>query len=182
MSSILPAKTFAVTTPSFPSCLNPQGSLKASYANGTHGIVGSSQNYTGQDTVYQMNDQQVLQCFCDTTGAGIQTNWLKVANLSSDDIKVLENEGWILVPDGSLWGLDKTAYLAKNLSFSCRGSGGSNGSSNGSSTSNDPGTTQAVLSAATSLAGTGNIMTTLSIFILGVFSLFLAIYLKKLNK
>lgn len=181
-SLISPFSASAATTPSFPSCLTPQGSLKASYATGTHGIVGSSQTYTGQDTVYQLNENQVLQCYCQNTGQGIQTNWLKVQDLSENDIKVLENDGWILIPNGALWGLDQTAYLAKNLNFSCQGS--SRGSSNSSSgSSSDPAkTTQAVLAAATSLAGTGNVITTLSVFLLGVFSLMIAIYLKRLNK
>lgn len=177
-----PMSVLAVTTPSFPSCLNPQGSLKASYANGVHGIAGSSNTYTGQDTVYQINDSQVLQCFCDNTGAGIQTNWLKVSQLSDNDIQILENDGWILIPNGALWGLDPVAYLAKNVPFSCQGSNSGGGSSNGTSATNNPinAATQGVLAAAT-FAGTGNTAVTISFLSIGITSLALAIYLKKMG-
>src|SRR5215210_7466089 len=79
----------AVTTPSFPTCINPQGSVKASYSSGTHGIVGSTQEYTGSDSVYTLSDNTIVQCFCPVNGNGIQTDWWKIANLSDTDIKIL---------------------------------------------------------------------------------------------
>ena len=74
---------FAISTPSFPSCANPQGVVRASYSEGVHGIVGSSATYTGSDAVYTLSDDTVTQCFCSVDGAGIQTNWWKASSLSS---------------------------------------------------------------------------------------------------
>ncbi|HEX8965691.1 MAG TPA: hypothetical protein VF820_04645 [Patescibacteria group bacterium] len=57
-AAVTPA--FASTTPDFPACSSPQGSTIASYDSGTHGIPGDSSTYTGSDTVYQVNESQVL--------------------------------------------------------------------------------------------------------------------------
>lgn len=109
----------AISTPSFPSCANPQGTTKASYSEGTHGIVGSGTTYTGKDTVYTLTDDTLTQCFCSADGSGIQTNWWKASSLSENDITVLKSEGWIYVPAGDLWGLAASPYLAKNINYSC---------------------------------------------------------------
>lgn len=109
----------AVSTPSFPACANPQGSLKVSYSEGTHGIVGSSATYTGKDTVYTLSDITLTQCFCSTDGNGIQTNWWKASSLTESEVNILKSEGWHYVPNGSLWGLAVDPYVAKNISYSC---------------------------------------------------------------
>lgn len=154
----------AATIPSFPACSNPQGQVKANYDNGTHGVAGDLSTYTGKDTVYTLSENTLTQCLCADNGSGIQTNWWKAGNLSQDEINVLISEGWILVPDGTAWGLDSSPYLAKNSSFSCNSSG-TGGSSDNKSQGNTGGSilatsTQAILS----LANTGNM-----VFILGVF-------------
>ncbi len=110
---------FAVATPTFPSCANPQGTTKVSYSEGTHGIVGSGATYTGKDTVYTLTDNTLTQCFCSADGQGIQTNWWKANFLSENDINVLKSEGWIYVPAGNLWGLSADPYVAKNTAYSC---------------------------------------------------------------
>ncbi len=188
--SVSYSTVFALTTPTFPSCLNPQGSVKASYETGSHGIVGSTNEYSGKDAVYSLDNGNNLQCFCASNGEGIQTNWIKASVLSSDDLKVLKNTGWTFIPDGALWGLDHVPYLAQNSSFSCLGSsnsgGGStkksasNGSSNSSSTSSSP--AQAVLGAATTLANTGNLKSIVYITLLGLGTLFVALLLKRFSK
>ncbi|MBI3981066.1 hypothetical protein HY345_03650 [Candidatus Microgenomates bacterium] len=121
---ITPSPAWALTIPSFPSCESPQGTLKVFYTSGTHGIVGSTASYIGSDKVYILNDLTLTQCFCPDNGngsQGIQTNWWKVSSLSESEINSLKNQGWIYIPDGSLWGLDKAPYLAQNTNFSCKG-------------------------------------------------------------
>ncbi len=128
---------FAVSTPSFPACANPQGSLKVSYSEGVHGIVGSGATYTGKDTVYTLSDSTTTQCFCGADGNGIQTNWWKASSLTESEINILKADGWHYVPTGSLWGLAVDPYLAKNISYSCNSSSSSSGSVQGSSTTQD---------------------------------------------
>ena len=128
---------FAVSTPSFPACANPQGSLKVSYSEGVHGIVGSGATYTGKDTVYTLSDSTTTQCFCGADGNGIQTNWWKASSLTEAEINILKADGWHYVPTGSLWGLAVDPYLAKNISYSCNSSSSSSGSIQGSSTTQD---------------------------------------------
>ncbi len=128
--------TLAVETPNFPSCSNPQGTIKVSYSEGTHGIVGDTNQYTGSDTVYQLASGNLSQCYCSTNGGGIQTNWWKVSSLDQEQLQILKNAGWIYVPNGALWGLEETAYMTFNSPFSCtttsNGGGGSSGGSGGS--------------------------------------------------
>lgn len=171
----------ASTAPVFPACINPQGTVKAHYAQGTHGIVGNSGTYTGSDTVYQITDKTVMQCFCAENGEGIQTNWFEVSNLSESDIKNLIVQGWILVPNGALWGLNNASYLAQNSTYSCKGS--SNGTG-GSSSSNTGG--QAILSQATTnvgavlgLANTGTLGTVYSLISAGSVAVILGLLLNK---
>jgi len=49
----------AVTTPIFPSCEAPSGTLIAQYDSGTHGIPGRSAAYTGSDAVYELSNSLV---------------------------------------------------------------------------------------------------------------------------
>ena len=146
----------AQTIPSFSSCVNPQGSLKASYSQGTHGVPGDTNTYTGSDSVYTLSGDTLVQCLCTDNGQGIQTNWWRISSLTQDEIAVLISQGWTQVPDGSAWGLDQAPYLIKNSSFACfPGTGGSE-----------------VLGASTSdvlgLATTGNSLFILSVILAGV--------------
>ncbi len=127
-------KSLAVNTPSFQSCINPQGEIKVSYESGTHGIPGDSATYTGRDTVYRLSDETLAQCFCSANGDGIQTNWWKVSSLSDDEVETLRSQGWNYIPNGSLWGLEDAPYLAKNDRYSCAGGGIGGGDVLGAST------------------------------------------------
>lgn len=122
----------AQTVPSFSSCVNPQGTLKVSYSQGTHGVPGNINTYTGSDSVYTLSGDTLLQCLCADNGQGVQTNWWKVSSLTTDEIAVLISQGWTHVPDGSAWGLDQAPYLAQNSNFACfPGTGGPSTPSNG---------------------------------------------------
>jgi hypothetical protein len=171
----------AVSTPVFPVCTNPQGTLKVKYDSGIHGIVGSSAEYRGSDSVYTVDDDQLMQCFCPDNGTGIQTNWLKAQNFTETDIAILKSQGWIYIPNGALWGLENTSYVAKNIEYSCHNTGGSVGGTTTSSTS----PVKDILSAATTtvshLALTGNAAQLYSLFGMGTFSVILGYFLRKLN-
>ena len=91
----------AVTIPDFSSCANPQGSLKVSYSQGTHGVPGSANSYTGSDSVYTLSDNTLVQCLCADNGQGTQTNWWKVSSLTAEEVAVLVSQGWTQIPDGS---------------------------------------------------------------------------------
>jgi len=171
LSAYVPS-AFAATEPSFPTCVNPQGEVKASYDSGSHGVVGDPNTYSGKDTVYSVNGGNQTQCLCPVNGNGIQTNWMKASNLSENEISVFVNQGWILVADGSAWGLDQGLYLAKNISYSCssnQGGSSSNNSSSNSSESKNAGAS--ATNSIFSLANTGNIIFIISVFTLGFFLL-----------
>ncbi len=158
---------YALTIPSFTSCTNPQGSIRADHPTGTHGIAGETATYSGKDTVYTLTGNTLTQCFCSTSGDGIQTNWWKASSLSSIEISILEREGWISIPNGALWGLDEGAYLAKNTAYACGDRvGGASASNSGH-----------VLG----LAATGNIQLLLFFLFGGFFFLVLALFLKRRN-
>lgn len=166
----------AVTTPTFPSCINPQGTQKVSYFQGTHGVVGNSSNFTGRDSVYSVSGDTLLQCLCADNGQGVQTNWWKVSSLTQDQINILVSQGWILVPDGSAWGLESAPYLAQNSSFSCPGQqgGGSNGGgpgdglSDGRSDGRGGTALGASIGNVLGLASTGNVLFILSMIVTGI--------------
>lgn len=122
--------TSNITPPDFPTCSAPTGTLKVSYESGVHGIPGQGE-VTGSDSVYLLENSNVLQCFCAPDTQGIQTNWWKIGSLSAKQIITLKKLGWIYIPSGSVWGLDNTAYMAQNLSFSCASQGGGGSSSGG---------------------------------------------------
>lgn len=133
---------YAIQLPTFPSCLSPQGSLKVEYQSGVHGIAGRTAEYRGQDKVYSLTDSTLMQCFCsEDKTTGIQTNWLKASNLSENEIQILKNQGWVYIPNGSLWGLTVDPYVAYNTDFSCNsestGVGGGGGQVSSTSTSNN---------------------------------------------
>lgn len=144
---------YALNVPSFGTCPNPGGTVLASYNTGVHGIVGDSTTHTGSDSVHQTSNTTVVQCYCPTEGTnGIKTDWWNVAGLSKNDIKGLQNSGWIYVPNGADWGLSSAPYLALNSGFTCNPIGGNTNSSgnNGGETSNSGANSGNVLGALTS--------------------------------
>ena len=176
--SALVGKADAATIPSFPACANPQGTIRVNYDNGTHGVAGDSNSYSGKDTVYTLSENTLTQCLCPASGSGVQTNWWKASSLNENEINVLISEGWVLIPNGSAWGLDNAPYLAKNSNYSCTST--NTGSSGGVSESKSilATSTQAVLS----LATTGNILFVLSTFLGGLVLIGSGIALSKKNK
>lgn len=176
IGSITP-KAYAQTVPSFPSCSNPQGSVRVSYSEGTHGIVGNGGTFAGSDTVYTLSDDTAMQCFCADNGDGTQTNWWHAASLTPEEIQILKNHGWISVPNGELWGLAAGEWLAFNSSYSCQG-GSTNSSSSDSSgqiLAASTGTGGDVLG----LATTGNIVSIYALAGFGLTSLAVSFLLKK---
>lgn len=154
----------AYQIPNFPACSNPQGNLIVSYDSGTHGVVGGLA-YSGSDKVYKISDDNLIQCLCTIDGQGIQTNWWKASSLDESEIEELKRSGWIYIPNGSVWGLDQGAYIAKNISYSCLSDNGTGGGD--SSSSNTSSSVGQVLG----LAFTGNIRLIYAILILGLISL-----------
>lgn len=165
----------AVEIPPFPTCSNPSGTVTSSYPSGTFGIAGREGSFQGSDIVYTLSPDTVTQCFCAADGSGVQTNFWKVTSLTSQEINELIADGWIFIPDGSVWGLSASPYLAKNADYSCTSGGGGSssnggGSSNGSSNNNSGGS---VLGSNTSvgqvlgLAATGNLQAIIFLLILG---------------
>lgn len=173
---------FAVDTPNFPACSNPQGIIKVDYPSGTHGIVGNASEYNGRDTVYQITSDTLSQCFCSVNGEGTQTNWWKVSSLTEEQIDILKKDGWNFVPNGSLWGLEEAPYLAKSSAYACQGASNSSSSSSNSSTTNtltsSPGS---ILGEVLGLASTGNNALFYSLGIVGLLSLTVGVVLKKRN-
>lgn len=172
---------YAVDAPSFPSCLNAQGTIKASYPQGVHGIPGKTEEFKGSDNVYLVTEDTILQCFCPESGnTGIQTNWWKVSALTQDEIDSFVKLGWVFVPDGSLWGLDKAPYLAQNIDFACRsenaggGGGAAAGGGDGGAGGGGVGGGQIL-----GLAVTGNILTIIQLALTGLVSLALGILLRR---
>ncbi len=166
----------AISTPTFPSCINPQGTVSTSYDSGVHGVVGNSSTFTGKDSVYTLSGGTLMQCLCADSGEGIQTNWWKVSSLLEDEVSVLISQGWTLIPDGSAWGLEAAPYLAQNSSYACGSTnpgGPGDGLSDGRSSAAVGGasagsvlgaSTQAVLG----LASTGNMVFIVSVFLIGI--------------
>jgi len=171
----------------FPVCANPTGELIADYATGTHGIPGSPASYPGSDKVYKINANQLTQCFCNENGSGIQSNWLKAANLSDDQIDTYIQNGWIQIPNGQNWGLDEGAYLVKNLDYTCKGTGGSTsaGGSSGSNSSGGSSNNGSVIGTSTKailgLATTGNMKDIFLLLATGIAFLFVGFRLAKSN-
>lgn len=177
---------------SFTSCLTPTGSVMANYTDGDHGIVGIGSK-TGHDTVYS-SPLGAMQCFCGLDGGGIQTNWMKASNLSEDQIKIYQNQGWMYVPSGASWGLSYDPYLAQNINYSCNstvnngggsthGDGLTDGRTDGRTDGKSDGHTSIVQAATgTSLASTGNILFILEIFGVGVFMMILGLIMRNSSK
>ena len=160
-----------LTLPTFPSCANPEGSVQASYSDGTHGIVGSSDTYIGRDVVYTLSDQTVTQCFCSVDNQGIQTNWWVASSLSDSQLSVLKSEGWHYVPAGNLWGLSSVPYIAQNIAYSCQG-----GSTLGATTTSDTVPSSNADGEVLGLAATGDSLLVYAVFILAAILLFFGIH------
>ncbi len=176
----------AFNVPGFPSCVNPQGTQIASYATGIHGIVGSPEDHTGADSVYQIDSETLMQCFCPENGSGIQTNWLKATSFSQDDIDQFKKMGWVFVPSGAAWGLTDDPYMALNSDFSCKSTGnGGGGGSGGASSNSESGSSQggviSSLGQVLGLAFTGNNYLFYSLPVLGLAFLSLGLILRKLK-
>lgn len=166
-------KSAHANTNDFTSCLTPTGTITSNYTDGTHGIVGEGSR-VGSDTVYLLPNGNSMQCFCSEDGNGIQTNWQKATGLTSDEIKILENQDWIYVPDGSAWGLSDEPYLAKNISYSCKStttttSSGGGGRTDGKTDGRSDGLGSIVQAASGNLASTGNLWFIAEVLGLGVF-------------
>ena len=175
LAFLLATPVSAQTIPSYPSCLNPQGIVKVSYSEGTHGIVGRTGEYKGSDTVYTLNENQIAQCFCASDGNGIQTNWLKADGMTESQIQVLKNQGWVYIPNGSLWGLSNTPYVAYNTDYSCKGDSRGVGGASDSSGNILGGAFDSIQE----LAGTGNIATIYGLLAAGISSLLVGVLLKR---
>lgn len=146
---------FAIDIPNFPTCPNPTGEVISSYADGIHGIAGSTLTYTGSDTVYKVDATRIVQCYCSPDKSGIQTNWWKASSLSPKQKADLIAAGWVYIPDGSVWGLDPSDWMAYNVSFSCNSqsttTNTNNNSGSGSSSSSNSNSTSSS-SSSTSIA------------------------------
>lgn len=180
VSLVTPSAVLAVTTPNFPSCSNPQGTIKVSYETGVHGIPGyPGASFSGKDSVYTLSTETLMQCFCSESGHGIQTNWWKVASLDPNQLNILKADGWNYVPNGAVWGLEEAAYMTKNADYLCRpfeqggapAGGGIGGSVLGASTS--------LVGQVLGLASTGNLPFIGAVFAFGAITLVAGILLLK---
>ncbi len=170
-----PTVALAVTAPNFPSCLSPQGNEIVEYLSGSHGVPGRINDYQGSDRVYDMSPDTKLQCLCQEDGNGVQTNWWKVSSLTEDQIDVLKKDGWLLITDGSVWGLDTAPYLTKNSDYNCRAQGGQIlESASSTSASND--------SQGTVLAATGDKLPIWYLVTVGIVAIVGGWYLTKFNQ
>jgi len=188
--------------PDFGSCLNPQWSQTQVNYSGQHGVVGVN-SFPGTDTIYESNGN-VLQCLCTDSGAGYQTNWLKVSGYSDSQIDDLKAQGWIYVPDGRVWGLDDSQYMAKNISYQCTTCtptptvtptptttvtptvtptpGPTATPTPGPTATPTPETQVGAASANNTLAFTGNWLIIALVFLAGIISLVIGMFLKKSGK
>ncbi len=178
------AVTAQLSYPNFPSCLNPNGTVKVSYDNGSHGVPGDSGNYTGKDVVYSNSDGNYTQCLCTSNGDGIQTNWWKTGSITEEETNLLKADGWLFIPDGSLWGLEKSSYMAKNSRYACSsgGTGGGNSNNNSGSSNSSNGTvlgTSTRFGQVLGLATTGTLPVVIAYIALGVIALFISRRLTK---
>lgn len=134
-------------------------------------MVGDFSENRGSDTVYSLNGNDTLmQCFCSEDGQGVQTNWWKVSSLTDEEIQTLKNDGWFFVPNGALWGLDNTEYMAKNSDYACRGA---------STTSTAVLASSDTKGSVLGLASTGSATSIATLAGLGVTSLLLGLFLRR---
>ena len=164
-----PKQARAFTIPEFPSCEYPEGTLKVHYDDGIHGIPGDTREHRGIDDVYRITESTLLQCFCPPDGIGIETNWWKFTGLTQENIETLKWLGWTYIPNGTLWGLDNTPYLAISRKYICGGIGG--GDVLGISTGPE-----------FDFASTGNTSSIYALSSLGSILLAAGLFLRKTNK
>jgi hypothetical protein len=170
--SVAAKSALAIASVEFPSCLNPQVTASQVNIGTSHGVVGKNTPYSGTDSIYQLNNDNVLQCLCTNNGTGIQTNWLRVGVLSQNDINDLIGQGWVYIDNGELWGLKSGPYLAKNIEYTCHStSGSSNGTSAGVTLQ------QGVLG----LAGTGNLTAIYGLIMMGLILFFVGTLLSRVK-
>jgi hypothetical protein len=163
--------------PTFPVCSNPTGTVKVSYESGTHGIAGQSGTVSGKDTVYQIDESTLVQCFCAEDGSGVQTNWWNAISLNQSEIDTLTNLGWVFVANGADWGLSNDPYMALNSTYSCKGS--VNSSSTSSSGGSVAGTSS--VGGVLGLATTGTSVQVASTVMIGLMFIFIGIALRKVE-
>lgn len=167
------------------SCLNPTGTTKVSYPGGEHTIAGETTPRTGSDTVYTLDADNLMQCFCAENGDGVQTDWIRISGMSDEDIKVKKSQGYIYVPNGTAWGLDDAPYLAKNTDFACKSkdSGSSNNNSSSSSSNNNSSSSNnnssSPVGQVLALASTGNMLFIVLVFVAAVASYTLGMFLRR---
>ena len=180
--------------PTFMSCTNPQGDVIAQTTNGDHAIAGQDGTVTGADTVYKFNGQ-VTQCYCPPTElSGIQTNWMEISNLSEEEKQELKNNGWIIIENGSGWGLSNAPYAAQNNTYVCNGQTSQPGStvtavvqsadtnnSNSSSSSNNSSSNSSAPAPSSALPNTGGSVELLEAAGLGILFLAISALFKKLS-
>jgi hypothetical protein len=188
---------------SFGTCLNPQWQqTQLNYGSG-HGVIGVG-SFDGTDTIYQ-SGSNVMQCLCTASGDGYQTNWMKASDMSQSEIDNYKAQGWIYVPYGDDWGLDKGPYLAQNISYTCTACtptptpnvsvtptptvtptvtptpGPTDTPTPGPSATPTPGT-QVGAASANNLAGTGSSLLIYASLLAGAASLILGMILRKFSK
>lgn len=175
-----PTETRAAITQAqaFPACTTPQGTIISQYSSGTHGIAGSTATYEGSDTVYRIDGEKIVQCFCPQDGSGIQTNWLKASGFSESQIQEYKDAGWIFIQNGLNWGLDDSPFLAYNMTYSC-GNGGTGGSSGSSSSSSDSAGSASAVKDVLGLASTGDGILLYVLGFLGISFLLLGLKFRK---
>lgn len=112
------AQSFPSINPVFPPCPEGGGIVKEFYPEGWHWILGIEGNQFGADKVFNIGDNNFIQCYFPPNGTeGIQTNWFAANNLTQEDIDDFVSQGWTFVTEGYAWGLPVQFYLAKNQSF-----------------------------------------------------------------
>lgn len=117
--SAQPVMAYEVTD--FGSCLNPQASASQVNTGSDHGVVGyPNQGFSGTDSIYSLDSNNVMQCLCADNGQGYQTTWLSTNNYSDSELSTFESQGWTYFADASNWGLTGS-YLAKTDTYSCTG-------------------------------------------------------------
>ena len=179
--TVISAKPVFAQTPPTATCITPTGEKIVTYLEGTHGIPGNPTPFTGKDEVFNLGNDDSLQCFCATTGSGVETIWWSsFEGLSQAEIDNLISQGWIFVPDGTVWGLAAKPYLAKNTNYTCSGTTTTTSSSNPSGPS-QPSTPGQVLGVSTLAQTGGKGLITLLLYIAAT-SVILGILLKILTK
>lgn len=178
-------QAYAMAVPNFGSCLNPQVAASQVNTGANHGVAGQSSAYSGTDTIYSLQDGNVLQCLCPVEGSGIETEWMKISGISQEELNSFQSQGWIYIPTGAAWGLEDVPYLAKNSDYSCKGSNQS--TSSNSNSGNNGQSTATVVSASTQqgvlgLASTGTALPIYALIFAGFVSLFLGVFLSRSNR